>query len=234
MLVHLDSFQTSNFHRLGITEPLTLQQSFGRRNRGRDFLGGSRPGGPWSPSQPTEMQSNMINGSSPYTAIDLTSDGKSSPGLKRNKKYEPGMSLSSLKRVTPSSTSNTEREVSYGYSSAKRSLQSTQEPYAELPTPSKKAKKSKEPKEEKRARRFRPHAPQSFSDTYLRATTQRFYVLQRTREGTEECPEEVLELTGSTGNIYTVRIGLVPSCNCPQATKGNQCKHTVFVSFPTP
>lgn len=83
--------------------------------------------------------------------------------------------------------------------------------------------------QEKRARRFREQAPQSFGDVYLRATTQRFYVLQRTRGGSDECPEEEVELTGSTGSIYTVNIGLKPGCTCPQAKKGLQCKHVVFV-----
>ncbi|KAL2198337.1 hypothetical protein P885DRAFT_67535 [Corynascus similis CBS 632.67] len=66
--------------------------------------------------------------------------------------------------------------------------------------------------------RFRPQPPNSFQDLYLRATTQRFYVLSRT-----------VELTGSTGNIYTVTIARQPTCNCPHALKGNQCKHVVYV-----
>jgi hypothetical protein len=63
----------------------------------------------------------------------------------------------------------------------------------------------------------------------LRATTQRFYVLSRTRVGTPDCPEEKIELTGSTGNVYTVTISRLPSCDCPHARKGNQCKHLVWV-----
>ncbi|KAL2175497.1 uncharacterized protein P884DRAFT_262286 [Thermothelomyces heterothallicus CBS 202.75] len=105
--------------------------------------------------------------------------------------------------------------------------------------------------EEKRLRRYRPQPPKSFHDLYLRATTQRFYVLSRVRRGkrrplatassgpdrgaAEEAEEEeeelseTVELTGSTGNIYTVTISRQPTCDCPHARKGNQCKHVVYV-----
>ncbi|WQF89422.1 Putative E3 ubiquitin-protein ligase Zswim2 [Colletotrichum destructivum] len=83
--------------------------------------------------------------------------------------------------------------------------------------------------DEKRLRRFRPKPPQSFHDVYHRATTQRFYVLERRRCGTDDAPEEEVELTGSTGNVYTVHIGQVPSCSCPHSLKGNQCKHWLYV-----
>ncbi|KAI8719610.1 hypothetical protein NCS52_00742200 [Fusarium sp. LHS14.1] len=57
----------------------------------------------------------------------------------------------------------------------------------------------------------------------------RFYVLNRTRRGTHDCPEEDIEMTGSTGNIYNVHIGKRPSCTCPHYAKGNQCKHILYV-----
>ncbi|KAK3694194.1 SWIM zinc finger protein [Podospora appendiculata] len=69
----------------------------------------------------------------------------------------------------------------------------------------------------------------SFADIYDRATSQRFYVLSGTPRGTAECPEETVELTGSTGNIYTVEIARQPTCDCPHSLKGNQCKHVVYV-----
>ncbi|KAI0183128.1 SWIM zinc finger protein [Xylaria flabelliformis] len=90
-------------------------------------------------------------------------------------------------------------------------------------------KKDKKADEEKRLRRFRAKAPASFEIIYERATEQRFYVLNRSRCGTAECPEEDIEITGSTGNIYNVQIAQVPSCDCPHALKGNQCKHIIFV-----
>ncbi|KAI1445530.1 hypothetical protein F5Y02DRAFT_386534 [Annulohypoxylon stygium] len=94
-----------------------------------------------------------------------------------------------------------------------------------------KPKKSKKKAEiaEKRLRKFRPAPPQSFMEIYDRATSQRFYVLGRTRHGTPDCPEESVELTGSTGNIYVVHIAQQPTCTCPHSLKGNQCKHVIYV-----
>jgi hypothetical protein len=39
----------------------------------------------------------------------------------------------------------------------------------------------------------------------------------------------MVEMTGSTGNIYTVVIAQQPSCDCPHALAGNQCKHVLYV-----
>ncbi|KAI1298091.1 hypothetical protein F5Y03DRAFT_368720 [Xylaria venustula] len=83
--------------------------------------------------------------------------------------------------------------------------------------------------EEKRLRRFRAKAPQSFEVIYQRATEQRFYVLNRSRCGDSDCPEEDVEIAGSTGNVYNVHIARIPSCDCPHALSGNQCKHIVYV-----
>ncbi|KAH6648652.1 hypothetical protein BKA67DRAFT_538673 [Truncatella angustata] len=93
----------------------------------------------------------------------------------------------------------------------------------------KKLRKKQDENEEKRLRKFRSKAPQAFTEIYQRATSQRFYVLGRTRCGTAECPEEEVELTGSTGNIYKVHIARQPTCTCPHAEKGNQCKHVIYV-----
>ncbi|KAK4039742.1 E3 ubiquitin-protein ligase Zswim2 [Parachaetomium inaequale] len=83
---------------------------------------------------------------------------------------------------------------------------------------------------EKRLRRFRPQPPKSFADLHARATTQRFYVLSRVRNNDDPShPEETVELTGSTGNIYTVTVARQPACDCPHARDGNQCKHVVYV-----
>lgn len=95
----------------------------------------------------------------------------------------------------------------------------------------KKVKKPKVTNEEKRLRRFRPKPPQSFHEIYDRALSQRFYVLNRVRGGTQDCPEEDVEMTGSTGNIYTVHVGKQPRCTCPHHEKGHQCKHILYVSI---
>jgi hypothetical protein len=34
---------------------------------------------------------------------------------------------------------------------------------------------------------------------------------------------------GSTGNVYKIAIGRVPSCDCPDAARGNLCKHVLFI-----
>lgn len=41
-------------------------------------------------------------------------------------------------------------------------------------------------------------------------------------------PVETISLAGTTGNIYSITIDKIPNCNCPHATKGNQCKHIIF------
>lgn len=86
------------------------------------------------------------------------------------------------------------------------------------------------PPMEKRLRQFRSKPVAVFTKVYQRAVSQRFYVLSRTRTGTADCPEETVELTGSTGNIYTINVGKLPNCNCPHARGGSQCKHVVYVS----
>lgn len=160
----------------------------------------------------TLARRQMAYGSSPQVAVDLTDDDDAGAGagMKRKRELAGYASQPSL----PSSSNNTLPDWH-------------QEPSE---SPAKKAKKKKDPPGEKRRRRFRPQAPKDFGDTYHRATTQRFYVLERRAGGTADCPEQVVELTGSTGNIYTVRVGLEPTCDCPHGAKGNQCKHMVFVS----
>jgi hypothetical protein len=55
------------------------------------------------------------------------------------------------------------------------------------------------------------------------------FVIDRVRQGTEECPEETVSLAGSTGNVYQINIAKRPTCNCPHAMKGNHCKHIFYV-----
>ncbi|KAK2053045.1 SWIM zinc finger protein [Colletotrichum caudatum] len=122
------------------------------------------------------------------------------------------------------STAVTKPEVSR---SRKRKASFTDD--ASQPASTDTAKKPKNAEKEKRLRRYRPAAPQSFHEVYHRALTQRFYVLDRHRCGTTNIPEEEVQLTGSTGNVYTVHICQTPSCTCPHSLKGNQCKHWLYV-----
>lgn len=56
-----------------------------------------------------------------------------------------------------------------------------------------------------------------------------FIVGQRVRE-TAEVPEFHFDVVGSTGNIYNVKIGKLPSCDCPDGKfRGRgECKHIVY------
>lgn len=56
----------------------------------------------------------------------------------------------------------------------------------------------------------------------------RMIVIGRTRTATEAFPSEDIDIVGSTGNIYKVTIGQLPSCTCPDHQKGNECKHKVY------
>lgn len=95
-------------------------------------------------------------------------------------------------------------------------------------TPPKKRKK--EPPAEKRLKRFRDHPPQSYHEIRGRALTQRMYALNRTRDDSNpEHLTETVSMAGTTGNVYTITIDKIPSCNCPHALKGNQCKHIIYV-----
>ena len=86
----------------------------------------------------------------------------------------------------------------------------------------------KEP-EEKRQRRFRPRPPASFDVKLHRVRTQRMIVVGRQHSTTESgAPAEDIDVVGSTGNIYTVHVGHVTSCTCPDSLKGNECKHKVY------
>ncbi|KAL5000657.1 hypothetical protein BDV10DRAFT_161699 [Aspergillus recurvatus] len=100
------------------------------------------------------------------------------------------------------------------------------------PVAKKKSQDSKELTEspaERRLRRFRHSPPVSYQQRLERAVTQRMFVVGQTVAGTDEVPELNFDIVGSTGNIYKTTIGKVPTCNCPDARKGNQCKHICYV-----
>jgi hypothetical protein len=83
---------------------------------------------------------------------------------------------------------------------------------------------------EKRLRRWRAHAPSAYREIRNRALTQRMFALDRLRStDNPEHPTETISLAGTTGNVYTISIDKVPTCDCPHAKKGNQCKHVVYV-----
>lgn len=86
--------------------------------------------------------------------------------------------------------------------------------------------------------RVRKQAPQKYTTIAYRATTQRMVVIDRRRPNNDDCPHgkphcpmEEVDLAGSTGNIYTVRITHVPECTCPdfRINRNPQCKHILYV-----
>lgn len=96
-------------------------------------------------------------------------------------------------------------------------------------TASRRKQDKKPPQEkEKRLRRFRSKPPASFQVKLQRAKSQRMIVLGRRRMVKDGAPCEILEIVGSTGNVYEVLIDRSPTCTCPDALKGNECKHKVY------
>ncbi|KAG9696042.1 hypothetical protein KCU95_g3753, partial [Aureobasidium melanogenum] len=105
-------------------------------------------------------------------------------------------------------------------------------------SPKKQNKRKAGKGEEKRLKRERSHAPQKYTTVAHRATTQRMVVIDRRRIDNDDCPHqpphcpmEEVDLAGSTGNIYTVKITHVPECTCPDFRVNNnpQCKHIIYV-----
>lgn len=93
----------------------------------------------------------------------------------------------------------------------------------------KKPKKKAKQDGETRLRRWRKHAPSAYREVRDRALTQRMFALDRLRSNDNpEHPSETISLAGTTGNVYTIVVDKVPSCDCPHAKKGNQCKHLVY------
>ncbi|KAL4076942.1 hypothetical protein V8B97DRAFT_1355794 [Scleroderma yunnanense] len=105
-----------------------------------------------------------------------------------------------------------------------------------LSPPAKKARKGKGKsadgtqtleKPEKRGAIMKKKCPQSILERVDRVMSQRFFMINRRREPNKL--REEFSVLGSTGNVYTVMIDKIPSCNCPDASKGNHCKHILFI-----
>ncbi|MCO5575470.1 hypothetical protein L7F22_029271 [Adiantum nelumboides] len=96
------------------------------------------------------------------------------------------------------------------------------------PKRKKKASSSSAPAKETRLARFIPKPNTAVQDRIGRAFTHRLYVIDKKLSGAppSECDFFVL---GATGNVYTVKLSLLPSCTCPDHEKGNVCKHILFV-----
>ncbi|KAM0752380.1 hypothetical protein T439DRAFT_379446 [Meredithblackwellia eburnea MCA 4105] len=80
--------------------------------------------------------------------------------------------------------------------------------------------------QEKRRARFKTKCPKATLERYARVMSQRFVCLGRTRTG---LVTETFDVAGSTGNVYHIHIGHLPSCSCPDSGKGHHCKHVMFI-----
>ncbi|KAH9968858.1 hypothetical protein BC827DRAFT_1263339 [Russula dissimulans] len=80
---------------------------------------------------------------------------------------------------------------------------------------------------EKRGARLRKSCPKNILERVERVKSQRFFMIDRKREGDEPCEE--FKVFGSTGNVYTVNVDKLPSCDCPDASRGHHCKHILFI-----
>ncbi|OCF55713.1 hypothetical protein L486_06464 [Kwoniella mangroviensis CBS 10435] len=92
-----------------------------------------------------------------------------------------------------------------------------------------KTEKVVDPKKARMAR-LREKCPKNIVDRYKRAISQRMFMIERERVGEGNFQYEQFKVLGSTGNVYTVNIGTIPRCDCPDNLKGNKpCKHIIFV-----
>lgn len=86
--------------------------------------------------------------------------------------------------------------------------------------------------QEKRLRRYKNKEPNDYVVRRHRAVAQRMFLLNREKSRSDDgkSPLESFKLAGTTGNVYTITISLLPDCSCPDAQKGNCCKHIIYVS----
>ncbi|KAH8997593.1 hypothetical protein EDB92DRAFT_1447818 [Lactarius akahatsu] len=121
----------------------------------------------------------------------------------------------------------------HGTDSAGASASLRQQEQAPQTSPPKAKRLRKDPQSsdvsltEKRGAKLKKSCPKNILDRVARVMSQRFFMIDRRREGNEL--REEFKVLGSTGNVYTVTIGKLPSCDCPDASRGNHCKHILFI-----
>ena len=97
--------------------------------------------------------------------------------------------------------------------------------------PKRKATKLAAPRE-KRLKRYRSQPTKKIQERISRALHQRLFLIEASAPSI--CPDHggpsiKFSVLGSTGNVYEVTVSKVPHCSCPDAAKGNLCKHMLFV-----
>lgn len=91
--------------------------------------------------------------------------------------------------------------------------------------------------DESRAMEFVHESSEWYHTALDRASTERMYMLERTRgaeqdchAGHQDCPTETIHIAGQSGNVYTVYISHRPTCTCPDARfRRRACKHISYV-----
>ena len=79
---------------------------------------------------------------------------------------------------------------------------------------------------DKRPLRYRSSCPAKLKERMDRAQGQPLYIVNRGAIIDSTCD---LIVMGSTGNVYTVTLGQIPRCNCPDYSKrADLCKHLLF------
>ena len=77
-------------------------------------------------------------------------------------------------------------------------------------TPAKRRKTNADGDTERRLKRFRDHPPETVMVKYTRVMTQRMFLVERSGR-TNGALEEEFSVLGSTGNVYVVNLGTVPT-----------------------
>eukprot|EP01083_Nonionella_stella_P025481 70152_1 len=134
------------------------------------------------------------------------------------------------KRRAKRKRKTTKQEASDDASSSDDDIEILPRKKRKLPPPKPKKKTAKSPKKKKakpEKRRARKRiCSQKTRERIARAKSQRLFMINATVIDEYEREYAVL---GSTGNVYTITIGTLHNCTCPDFAKGNLCKHVLFV-----
>lgn len=158
--------------------------------------------------QVTGSHNSIAEQEPPYNPS--TSSAIPGPSAHRTSPYSPATKLLNVKPETPAISQLSTEPLDKGKGKAKR------------------AKKSAEPAEKRLAKK-RNKCPVAVAERAERVKAQRIFMVHRERDLANL--KETCSVLGSTGNVYTVEFGQVPSCTCPDYFKGNHCKHIIFVAL---
>lgn len=98
-------------------------------------------------------------------------------------------------------------------------------------TPKKTRKATTKQTPEKRMARYISTPSIAVKERIQRAFEHRLYLIEQKMINVGQGSPKGCEffVLGATGNVYTVILDSKPSCTCPDAARGNTCKHFLFV-----